>query len=371
MRIGVFVVMAGRKAGGPETYELCLLRGLAKIDRSNEYHVFCLSDKSRASIGINQDNFFFHVLRPSFRWASIPVTLPLSLMKAGVDMFHATFIPPPVSPTKYAFTMHDLTMFHNPEFYNPLIRWRLNHSVRRGLKSARVVVCVSDCVRQVANETFGLPAGKLAVVHHGVNVAFRQIPAKEAAELLAQHYGIKRPYVVFVGKMQARKNIPRILEAFHRVRRDSQSDLALVLAGTRGSTADGIEEVIHRLQLAEHVVELGHVDQEHLPALYSGAQMLVFPSLYEGFGIPVLEAMACGTPVLTSNVSALPEVAGNCALLVDPYSVEAISQGMLELCANEGLRQSLRSRGLEHAKKFTWEQTARQTLSVYHRVWEN
>ncbi len=129
--------------------------------------------------------------------------------------------------------------------------------------------------------------------------------------------------------------------------------------------------MIHRLQLAEHVVELGHVDQEHLPALYSGAQMLVFPSLYEGFGIPVLEAMACGTPVLTSNVSALPEVAGNCALLVDPYSVEAISQGMLELCANEGLRQSLRSRGLEDAKKFTWEQTARQTLSVYHRVWEN
>jgi glycosyltransferase involved in cell wall biosynthesis len=166
----------------------------------------------------------------------------------------------------------------------------------------------------------------------------------------------------------ARKNIIRMLEAFHHFRHEVKSEIKLVLAGTKSWTSEGIDETIERLKLKDHVIELGYVNNHDLPVLYSGAEMFVFPSLWEGFGIPVIEAMACSTPVLTSNNSALPEVAGGAAVLIDPYSVEDIASGMYKLFSDATLRQSLRAKGLERAKFFTWRRTAQQTLEAYKRA---
>lgn len=371
MRVGVFVAMAGRQAAGPETYEVSLVRALAELDRSNEYHIFCLSHEARSAFAIEQHNFRFHVLWPPTRWVSVPLTLPLAMKASGIDVLHATFIPPPLSPIRYVFTMHDLTMFHNPEFYNPMIRWRLTRTIAKGLHQSRVVLCVSECVRQIGIRDFGLEPQRLAVVHHGVDPTFYPRSSAEARRLLALEYKITRPYALFVGQMKSRKNIMRILQAFARVRAGGDSELCLVLAGRRGHTSGDIDEAISRLGLAGHVLEPGHVRQEHVPALYSAAEMLVFPSLFEGFGFPVLEAMACGTPVVTSNVSALPEVAGDAALLVDPRSAEEIADAMARLRSDSELRLSLRARGLARAKEFSWKRAAQQTCLAYQRALQN
>lgn len=357
--------MAGRQAAGPETYEINLVRSIAAMDRKNEFHVFCLSREAAESFALRQDNVHYHVLWPNVRWASIPVSLPIELFAQRVDIFHATFIPPPVSSMGYLLTLHDLTTFQNPEFYHPLIRWRLNRAISRGLKKARRILCVSACVRDTVSETFGISSDRLAVVHHGVSNDFRPVPLELAQQLLLREYGMSRRYLLFVGQMKARKNIIRILEAFSQFRNETRSDVSLVLAGRRGHTAEGIDESVTRLHLEKDVIELGHVKAEHLPALYSAAEMLIFPSLFEGFGFPVIEAMACNTPVITSNVSALPEVAGDAAILVDPLSVDDIAGAIYGLYTDAQLRQTLRKKGLARAKHFSWARTARETLDAY------
>jgi len=357
--------MAGRQAAGPETYETNLVRSMAALDCNDELHLFCLSREAASALGIQQENVRYHILWPRLRWVSIPFSLPAELLAHRLDIVHATLIPPPVSPVNYVFTLHDLTSFQNPEYYPPLIRWRLNQAISRGLSKARRILCVSTFVRDQVHETFGIPLERLVVIHHGVAEQFRPVPQAQARLLLFQKYGLSRPFLLFVGQMKARKNILRILEAFGRFRRETITDTTLVLVGRRGHTSEGIDETIQRLQLEYDVLELGHVPAEDLPALYSAAEMFVFPSLLEGFGLPVLEAMACDTPVITSNVSALPEVAGDAALLVNPLSVEELADAIRSLHSDGLLRQRLKEKGLARANQFSWAQTARETRNAY------
>jgi len=368
VRLGIFVIWPGREAGGPETYEHSLVRALAAVDHENEYDVFCLSRKAADSFRLAQDNVRFHVLRPGIRWVSIPVSLPLALLGSRVDLMHMTSVPPPFSPMGYVFTMHSFSTFAHPEFYHPVILWRLNKLILRGLAKARMIVCVSENVRDLIAERFHIAADRLAVAYHGVGHEFRPVPREEAARTVREKYGVADPYMLFVGKLQAGKNIQRLLQAYHTFRQETRSPLKLLLAGKKTWPSEGIDETIDRLGLATHVIRLGHLDHDRLPILYSGADMFVFPSLEEGFGIPVIEAMACGVPVITSNLSGLPEVAGDAALLVDPYSVEQLAEAMWKLSADTALRSALRARGFERARQFTWERAARETLAAYRRA---
>jgi len=368
--IGIFVVMAGGMAGGPETYEHCLVRSLAKISLNDEFHVFCLNETARASFQCNRENVRFHVLRPKTRWISIPFSLPLALQSSGVDFFHATFIPPPFARKPFVFTMHCYSNYLHPEFYDRAVLWRLNKSITSGLRRARMVVCVSQCVRDLVAQDFNIPLERLPVVYNGIDEHFRPAPRAEAQQTIRERYRISRPYALFVGQLKARKNIVRILEAFHRVREEGHRDLALVLAGKRNWTSEGIDETISRLGLASHVHEIGHLSLHDLPILYSASEMVVFPSLWEGFGIPVIEGMACGVPVITSNISALPEVAGDAGLLVDPHSSDDIAAAMHRLLTDSELAATLRARGVERARQFSWERSARETLAAYRAMSE-
>ncbi len=368
MRIGIFVVMAGRQAGGPETYEHGLVRALAEIDKRNEYHVFCLHHRAVQSFRTAQENIQYHVLRPQIRWMSVSAVLPLAMMRSGVDLLHATFIPPPYCPTRLVFTVHGFDMFAHPEFYPAIVRWRLNRLIRGGVRNARIVLCVSEAVKNLVAERFKVPRERLAVVYNAVGDHFRPMEPEVARRALAQHYGIRDPYVLYVGKLQACKNIVRILEAFQRFRHEVCPEMKLVLVGKRTWTSSEINEALDRLKLRPHVIELGYVNHEDLPVVYSGASMFVFPSLSEGFGMPVLEALACGVPVVTSHVEGLPEVTGDAAVHVDPYSVDEIGSAMQRVLADDGLRASLRARGLERAKSFTWYRAATETLAAYDRL---
>ncbi len=368
MRIGIFVVMAGRQAGGPETYECSLIRALAELDSDNEYHIFCLGPEARDAIGVKQGNVHYHVMWPPIRWISLPISIPLSLRRQRVDFYHATFVPPPLSRLPYLFTMHDVTPLAYPHFYPPAIQKRLATLIRRGLQRARLILCVSQNALETTAEMLNVSPERMTVVYHGVDPLYRPIPTDEAHHRMRQTYGIDRPYVLFVGKLELRKNIQRLLEAYAMFRRQTAADVLLVLAGRRTYAPELIDQTLEKLGIREQVIELGYVAPSDMPSLYSGADVFLFATLWEGFGIPVLESMACATPVITSRVSCLPEIVGDAAILVDPTSVDQIAEAIGRLHRDPTLRQTLVERGLKRASQFTWQRCAQQTLAAYRQM---
>lgn len=372
-RFGVFVAMAGRQAGGPETYEHGLVRELADVGNQHQFDIFCLDQAATSSFGFARDNVRFHTLRSPARWLTMSALLPLRLWRTPLSLLHATFIPPPFSPRRYVFTMHDTGMFAHPEFYHPRVRLRLNGLLARGVARATRILCVSETARALVAEHFKINPDRVIAVHNGVNGEFKPLPAEATAATLARKFGLRAPYVLFVGQLKVRsKNLTRLLEAFAGFRPQGPAGVRLVLAGRRPThepyAATLLDEEIARLKLQEHVTELGHVADEDLPLLYNGAEVFLFPTLWEGFGLPVVEAMACGTPVITSNISCLPEVAGEAAILVDPHSVEEMVDALKRVCNDASLRQTLRARGFARAAEFTWRRAAQKTLRVYEEA---
>jgi glycosyltransferase involved in cell wall biosynthesis len=213
-----------------------------------------------------------------------------------------------------------------------------------------------------------VPRERLVVTYNGVGCDFRPVPIDDARRRLRETLNVEGPYALFLGKLEPRKNVMRLLEAFAKFRHDTGSDTRLLLAGNRTSVTPAIGAQIERLGLAEAVIQPGYVPTDLLAALYSAARMFLLPSLWEGFGIPIVEAMACGTPVLTSNVTCLPEIAGDAALIVDPTSTDSMADGLAELDGSEELRRTLVARGFERARQFSWENSARDTLAAYERV---
>jgi glycosyltransferase involved in cell wall biosynthesis len=226
---------------------------------------------------------------------------------------------------------------------------------------------VSECSRRDLVSHLGLDVDRVQVIPEGVDARFRP-PVNDAwLQAVLARYIIKRPYVLYVGGINARKNIARLFTAYAYLR-ERHPDVALVLGGKRQWQTDEIDATFRRLNLTDHVHFTGYVDDADLPALYTAAELFVFPSLYEGFGLPPLEAMACGTPVVTSNVSSLPEVVGDAALTVDPYDVGGLALAIERVLTDEKLQMELRRRGIERAAQFTWERAARETLAMYEAV---
>ncbi len=368
MRIGIFGVMAGAKAGGPEIYEINLVRNLAAIDRENEYHIFCPGERAIHAYNIQTDNFFFHILRPASRWISIPFSLPYLLVRNKLDFYHATFTPSPFSPLPFLFTHHCFSTFVHKEFYDPAILFRLNRLINKGIKKARLCLCVSENVRQLTIEKFKVDPEKMLVIYNGVAEDFRPMQADICDTILKDKYRVDFPYFLYVGKIQNRKNIVRLIHAFYHLKQETGTDAKLILIGRRMPPLDNIDAVIKELGLRDEIVEFGYVANEELPIFYNRAISFVFPSLWEGFGIPVVEAMACGTPVITSRISSLPEISGEAAILVDPYQEYEIAAAMYGIMTDTSLRDKLRKEGLERARKFSWQETARKTLEAYRRM---
>jgi len=367
-RSGIFVACAGRNDGGPETYERYLVRSIAELDQENPYDVFCFNQQAIDSFKVSQQNIRFHKLWPNNRWVSLGLSLPIAMRKAGVARYHATFVPAPLTNTSGLFTMHDVSPLTHPEFYPKQVRQRLLPMIERGLNKSDLIICISEDCKQTTAEHFNVPLDKMTVVHHGVSPEIKATPVDAAHSLVKEHYGVDGEYMLYLGKLEARKNISRILEAFAEFHHEHKCDTKLVLAGRRFWDLHGIDETISRLQLENHVIETGYVPDEHLSALYSAAKMFVFPTLWEGFGFPILEAFTCRTPVITSNLSCLPEIAGGAACLVDPLNTNEIAAAMSALSQDSAQRERLIELGTNRASEFTWEKTARKTINAYQRV---
>jgi glycosyltransferase involved in cell wall biosynthesis len=369
MRIGFLAMKAGTSAGGLATYERYLVEALAQVDTENEYHVFCVTPVEPESFSIRAPNFTFHRISPRSRMLSMVWSAPRAIAKSGVDLLHAPFLPLLRSPVPFVFTAHGSEMFLDPSFFPAHIRAQLIPLTKLGYRRSAEIVCVSATTRDYVVEHFPETRGKARVVYNGCEAVYKERDPVAARACVAKKFGVTEPYVLAVGRVEPRKNPIRLLEAFARFRDRTGDTVRLVIAGNSTWSDGEARDTIARLNLAPRVTLLGHVDYEELPSLYAGAEMFVFPSLWEGFGLPIIEAMRCGAPVITSSISCMPEVAGGAALLVDPYSVDEIAAAMVRMHNEPDLRQRLRALGLVRGAEFSWERCARETIAAYRDVW--
>jgi alpha-1,3-rhamnosyl/mannosyltransferase len=368
MSVAIFLGAIASRAGGMETYEVQFLRALAQQDRERAYDVYCLRRQAAQMLGVDQPNFNIITLPINFRPLNVGLTMPALLAMSRARLVHPTYVPPFFCSQPYVYTIHSAVTWTHPEYYPKWIRWRLNSLQEKGIREARKLLCVSRYVRDFIASEFRVPEDRLEVVYHGVSSRFFPRPVEKVKPLLKDRYKIDYPYFLFVGKLTANKNIYRLLRAFQRFREQTRSDLRLVLAGRRLWSKGALDAHMDRAVASGAVIEIGHVDQEDMAPLYCGSRGLVFPSLHEGFGLPVLEAFACGIPVLTSNNSSFPEVTGGHAVLVNELSVDDIADGMRRLAEDEALRAKLICEGAAWVKSFTWENAARQIRSIYDQV---
>jgi glycosyltransferase involved in cell wall biosynthesis len=285
-------------------------------------------------------------------------------------LFHEPdFVLPPTLPhTPTVLTVHDLSFIRDAGSALPKLRRYLNRVVPRSVARATHVLADSRATQYDLIELFGASPDKITTMYGGVEARFAPVRDPERLAAVRAKYKIgPQPFVLGLGTIQPRKNYLRLIQAFSNLKPQAP-DLKLAIVGGKGWLYDSIFAVVEQLGLEGQVMFPGFADDDDLPALYSAAELLAYPSLYEGFGLPVLEAMACGAPVVTSNTSSLVEVGGDATLLVEPTDVEAIAGAIRRILTDAGLRHRLVARGFEQARRFTWEQAALQLSHVYERI---
>jgi glycosyltransferase involved in cell wall biosynthesis len=307
-------------------------------------------------------------LRPSARWLRLPWSLPRALARDRVDVAHLPYIVPGRCPCPAVITVHDISYEPHPEFFRraDVARWR--RLVPRSCRAAAHVITVSEHSRQDLAERYGVPAEKLTVTPEAPGRAFRRIEDEGAVAEAGARHGSGRPWVLGLGNLAPRKNLERVVAAFGAASTDGHLDHDLLLVGPDAGSRSAVSEAARRAGVADRVHVTGWIDLAELVLLLNGATALAYPSLYEGFGLPVVEAMACGTPVITSDVSALPETAGGAALLVDPTDTEDLAHALGRVAGDADLAADLRARGLSRAAELSWRRTALLTADVYRRV---
>ncbi len=372
MRIAIDYTSAVRQGGGIARYTRGLVGALAELDAGNQYVLF---SAGRDRTGKRwPSNFSLRSLPIKDRhlaviWQRLCVPIPIELFTGWADVFHSPdFVLPPVLRARTVLTVHDLSFIRRPEcFHKPLLAYA-SRSIPRAVARADVILADSESTRQDLLELLHVPQDRVFVVYPAVESRFKPQEDSGAIRAVVRPHGIRLPFILGLGTLQPRKNFARLIRAYDLLRREHHVPHHLVIAGAKGWLYDDIDETIDELGLHEQVLLPGFVADDDLPALYSAADVFAFPSLYEGFGIPVLEAMACGTPVVTTPVSSLPEAAGEAALFVSPEDVEALADALWQLIDDSALRNELRSRGFQQAKRFTWAAAAKKVLGIYQSL---
>jgi alpha-1,3-rhamnosyl/mannosyltransferase len=356
---------------GIGTYIRNLLRQLARTDQETEYVLFCRPDDVAfaASLG---PNFRAVVERSGPYSVAEQVRLPLAVRRERPDVYHAPhYVLPALVNVPSVVTIHDCIHLLFPEYLPNrgayvYARAMMGMAARRSYR----VLTVSEASKRDLLRFFDISSHKVEVVPNAIEDLFwRDPPEAELARVRAE-YQLNGRFILFVGNLKPHKNVGRLIDAFARLRQRGVGDVSLVVVGDDVSALPATQEAIRVHGLAGHVRSLGYVPDPTLAVLYRLASVFAFPSLYEGFGLPVAEAMACGTPVVASNVSSVPEVAADAALLVDPLDVEAIADGLARVLTDDSFANALRERGPARAKRFSWERSVRRVRQIYGVVGE-
>ncbi len=301
--------------------------------------------------------------------------LPPLLHHQKIDVYHGVcnFELPIRKVCRYVVTIHDLVPHFFPELVpkKHLLFFRL--FMKRVAHTADVIITDSDHSKHDIIQYLKVPDEKIRVIYLGYQQQYHRIQEQYRISEILARYRIRQPYLLFVGVIEPKKNLERLVEAYALLQKDAAipQETQLVIAGGEGWCSERLYQKVRDFELDQHIVFPGYIPDEHLPALYSGAEVFVFPSIYEGFGLPVLEAMSCGVPVVTSQVSSLPEIVGKAGLLIDPHQPETIASGILNVLSDRQLQEQMRDNGYRQAQKFSWERTAQETYQVYREIYEN
>ncbi len=372
--IGIDYTAAVHQSAGIGRYTRELVKALAAHPANSfnpQFRLF-VADGGSLAPDLPGSNFSWHTTRLTKRWLErlwyrLHLPVRIEAWTGHLDLFHQPdFVLPPIRQgTPTLLTVHDLSFVQEPDSVMPGMTRHLNRWVPWSVARADHVIAVSKATRQDLNELYGTPPEKISVLYHGVTADFKPIEDRNMLTAVRQKYGLDdRPYILSLGTVQPRKNYQRLVQAFAQL----DPSYALVIAGSKGWGGEGILAEVEKLGLAERIHFPDFVADVDLPALYSAASLFAYPSLYEGFGLPVLEAMACGTPVVASKRSSLPEVVGEAGLLVDPLDVTAIAAAMAQVLADAYLHQRFSQVGRLQAAKFNWGKTAAKLVELYQKL---
>jgi glycosyltransferase involved in cell wall biosynthesis len=338
-----------------------LVKAISEVDRANDYSLCCRLSR------LKHYRYLPRIDKPNFRLKIIQE--PFNLFFPGqIDIFHSggTRLPN-YRINRTIVTIPDVLLLLSDEYATKEYREKKLKRYYESAQRATRIKTVSNFSKQEIVEHLKVPAEKIDAIHHGIDEKyFPRTPAE--VDAIRKKYGLNRDYIFYVGIITKRKNVLRMLKAFHLASREIKSECDLVMAGRFSLGKEEFLATMDTLSLRQKVKLLGYVPAGDLPGLYTGAKIFFFPSLYEGFGNPVLESMACGTPVITSNLASLPEVAGDAALLVDPYDTEALASSLVKLLEDSSLRNELKERGLKQAENFSWRKAAEEMLRVYDKL---
>jgi glycosyltransferase involved in cell wall biosynthesis len=354
---------------GIGTYIRNLLRQLARIDHETEYVLLC----GEADLGVASQ------LGPNFRGVLEPSPnysireqfhVPWVLRRERPDLYHAPhYVLPAAVRCSSVVTIHDCIHLMFPQYlpnraayaYARAQMWTAAHR-------SDCILTVSDASKRDILHLFNIAPEKIVVVYNAIDAHFSVTPPADAVARVRERYQLNHRFVLYVGNIKPHKNLVRLIEAFNQLRAGDLEDVKLLIIGDEISKLPALRRAVHRHKLHKHVRFLGYVPDDQLAVLYRLAAVFVFPSLYEGFGLPPLEAMASGTPVVVSNVSSLPEVVGDAAVLVDPHDVGSIVDGLRLVLTDPARADEMRRKGLERAREFSWERSVAKTLEVYKRI---
>jgi len=351
---------------GIGTYIRNLVRHLARLDRETDYVLLCRGE-DRAALATLGENFRpVTESSPTYSIAE-QVTIPLALKREGVTLFHAPhYVLPPLVRCRSVVTIHDCIHLMFPQYLPSRLALRYARtSIRLAARRATRVLTVSESSKRDILRFVDAPPDKIDVIYNAYDERFGIEPCEDDVVRVRERYQLHDEFVLYAGNVKPHKNLERLIEAFDLVRKRGLDRLKLVIIGDEISTYAALRRAVHRHQLHKYVRFLGYMSEETLAVMYRLAGVFVFPSLYEGFGLPPLEAMASGTPVVTSNLSSLPEVTGDSAMLIDPYDPESIALGIYRVLTDESLRRDLRQKGIARAQTFSWEQSVRRVREIY------
>jgi glycosyltransferase involved in cell wall biosynthesis len=363
MRVGIDARLVYYSQAGIGQYILHLVDGLSKVDTQNEY-VLLQSRKDDTTI----------LERPNFRRVSLwtpshhrleRYSMNVELVRLGLDVLHSPdFIPPHRPSCRSVITVHDLGFLLYPHFLTKESARYYGH-IDQAVRWTDHIISVSESTKRDTVQHLGVPEDKITVVHEAANPIFRPIDRNQAREEVRNRHGVDGPYILFVSTIEPRKNVPTLIRAVWQLMESYKEEVHLVLAGGKGWLFEDAFAVVEALKMDRRVHFVGRVSSEDLLSLYNAAELLAHPAFYEGFGLPPLEAMACGLPVVVSNVASLPEVVGDAGLLVDPHNVDELTVAMWRVLTEDKLRHEMREKGLRQAGRFSWERAARETLDIY------
>lgn len=368
MRIAIDAHHIGDRRTGTETYLYHLVKNLALLPPNGETYSIYLNQTAEVEGIEGRPNFESRRLPFSKRAFRYGVFYPLESWQKRFDVLHVQFTLPPSLRSRSVVTVHDLCYEHFPQFFRPSVRALMKTLVPWSCRRADHVITVSESSKRDLVELYGIQPSRITVTYPGAGSQFRPMDRDEARTIIRTTYGVGDDFIVYVGNLEPRKNLRRLLDAFFLLKEQNKITHKLLIVGQASWLAKDIIAAAGRGNLSKEVVFTGYVPAEDLPRFYSAATAMVYPSLFEGFGLPVVEAMACGTPVITSFGSSLEEIAGDAALLVDPYSTSAIASAIEKVANDPHLQRSLREAGLKRSGMFSFRRMAEQTCQVYHRL---